>query len=158
MPSSTPDPARHYAMLLFGDFGHIAPTLGVTRELLARGHRVTYVVDETFAAAVEESGARAVTYASARGDFYRAADPSPDRLAHDGYNLLLDTIRTVFPLARDALAADPPDVVLYDFETVAASTGSPPESSAPYRCRSARATRPTRRSRCAPRCGTPGIH
>ncbi|WP_327723421.1 glycosyl transferase [Streptomyces europaeiscabiei] len=120
MPSSTPDPARHYAMLLFGDFGHIAPTLGVTRELLARGHRVTYVVDETFAAAVEESGARAVTYASARGDFYRAADPSPDRLAHDGYNLLLDTIRTVFPLARDALAADPPDVVLYDFETVAA--------------------------------------
>ncbi|MFM9694089.1 macrolide family glycosyltransferase [Streptomyces europaeiscabiei] len=120
MPSGTPDPARHYAVLLFADFGHIAPTLGVTRELLARGHRVTYVVDEAFAAAVEESGARAVTYTSARGDFYRAADPSPDRLARDGYNLLLDTIRTVFPLAQDALAADPPDVVLYDFETVAA--------------------------------------
>ncbi|MDX3546817.1 hypothetical protein PV729_33010 [Streptomyces europaeiscabiei] len=31
----------------------------MTRELLARGHRVTQVVDEIFAAAVEESGARA---------------------------------------------------------------------------------------------------
>ncbi|MEU6392308.1 macrolide family glycosyltransferase [Streptomyces sp. NPDC046939] len=120
MPPGTPTPARHYALLLFADFGHIAPTLGVTRELIARGHRVTYVVDERFAPLVEEYGARAVTYTSARGLFYRAADPNPDRLARDGYDLLVDTIRTVFPAARDALAADPPDVLLYDYETVAA--------------------------------------
>ncbi|MET9500063.1 macrolide family glycosyltransferase [Streptomyces sp. NPDC006552] len=120
MPPGTPTPARHYALLLFADFGHIAPTLGVARELIARGHRVTYVVDERFAPLVEDCGARAVTYTSARGDFYRAADPSPDRLARDGYDLLVDTVRTVFPAARAALAADPPDVLLYDFETVAA--------------------------------------
>ncbi|MFF1278958.1 macrolide family glycosyltransferase [Streptomyces marokkonensis] len=120
MPPGTPAPARHYALLLFADFGHIAPTLGVARELVARGHRVTYVVDERFAPLVEECGARAVTYTSARGDFYRTADPSPDRLARDGYDLLVDTVRTVFPAALDALAADPPDVLLYDFETVAA--------------------------------------
>ncbi len=120
MPPGTPTPARHYALLLFADFGHVAPTLGVARELIARGHRVTYVVDKSFASLVEDCGARAVTYTSARGDFYRAADPSPDRLARDGYDLLVDTIRTVFPVALDALAADPPDALLYDFETVAA--------------------------------------
>ncbi|MFI5825332.1 macrolide family glycosyltransferase [Streptomyces rishiriensis] len=120
MTPGAPTPARHYALLLFADFGHIAPTLGVARELLARGHRVTYVVDERFRPVVEDCGARAVTYVSARGDFYRAADPSPDRLARDGYDLLVDTVRTVFPAAMEALAADPPDVVLYDFETVAA--------------------------------------
>lgn len=120
MTPGAPTPARHYALLLFADFGHIAPTLGVARELLARGHRVTYVVDERFGPVVEDCGARAVTYVSGRGDFYRAADPSPDRLARDGYDLLVDTVRTVFPVALEALTADPPDVVLYDFETVAA--------------------------------------
>jgi MGT family glycosyltransferase len=121
MPSGTPAPVLHYALLLFADFGHIAPTLGVSRELLRRGHRVTYVVDKKFAATVEETGARAVTYTSARGEFYRAADPNPERLAVDGYNLLVDTVRTVFPRAMEAFADDRPDVVLYDFETVAAA-------------------------------------
>ncbi|MFI6037854.1 macrolide family glycosyltransferase [Streptomyces sp. NPDC051315] len=121
MPPGTPAPVLHYAVLLFADFGHIAPTLGVSRELLNRGHRVTYVVDEKFAATVEETGARAVTYPSARGDFYRAADPTADRLAVDGYNLLVDTVLTVFPAALEAFADDRPDVVLYDFETVAAA-------------------------------------
>lgn len=121
MPPGTPAPVVHYALLLFADFGHIAPTLGVSRELLSRGHRVTYVVDEKFAATVEETGARAVTYSSARGDFYRAAEPTADRLAVDGYNLLVDTVRTVFPTAMEAFADDRPDVVLYDFETVAAA-------------------------------------
>ncbi|WP_263164572.1 macrolide family glycosyltransferase [Streptomyces sp. SCSIO ZS0520] len=109
---------RHFALLLFADFGHIGPTLGLSRELTARGHRVTYVVDGAYASVVAQTGARAVTYTSARGDFYRAADPDPDSLARDGYALLADTMATVYPLAREALAADPPDAVLYDFETV----------------------------------------
>lgn len=121
MPYRTEARPLHCAVLPFADFGHVAPSLGVARELIARGHRVTYVVDERFAALVEEAGARAVTYTSARGDFYRAADPSPAQLAHDGYELLVDTIHTVFPAALSALTADAPDLVLYDFETVAAA-------------------------------------
>ncbi|MET8414098.1 macrolide family glycosyltransferase, partial [Streptomyces sp. NPDC005195] len=120
MPNRTDTRALHCAVLPFADFGHIAPSLGVARELIARGHRVTYVVDERFAALVEEAGARAVTYASARGDFYRAADPTPRQLSEDGYALLVDTVDTVFPAALSALTQDPPDVVLYDFENVAA--------------------------------------
>lgn len=117
---AAPHRELHCAVLPFADFGHVAPSLGPARELIARGHRVTYVVDERFAALVEETGARAVTYTSARGDFYRAADPNPDRLAEEGYALLVDTIRTVFPAALSALVDDAPDVVLYDFENVAA--------------------------------------
>ncbi|MFJ8010061.1 macrolide family glycosyltransferase [Streptomyces fagopyri] len=120
MPNRTEPPALHCAVLPFADFGHIAPSLGIARELIARGHRVTYVVDQRFAGLVEETGARAVTYASARGDFYRAADPTPGQLAEEGYALLVDTVDTVFPAALSALTQDPPDVVLYDFENVAA--------------------------------------
>ncbi|WP_405876714.1 glycosyl transferase [Streptomyces sp. NBC_01136] len=120
MPYRTEARPLHCAVLPFADFGHVAPSLGLARELIARGHRVTYVVDERFAAPVEEAGARAVTYTSARGDFYRAADPSPGQLARDGYELMVDTVRTVFPAALSALAPDAPDLVLYDFENVAA--------------------------------------
>ncbi|WP_128376162.1 macrolide family glycosyltransferase [Streptomyces cavernae] len=120
MPYRTDQRPLHCALIPFADFGHIAPSLGLARELIARGHRVTCVVDERFAALAEEAGARAVTYTSARGDFYRAADPTPGQLAQEGYALLVDTIRTVFPTALSALTDDAPDIVLYDFENVAA--------------------------------------
>nr|WP_282189818.1 hypothetical protein [Streptomyces sp. RPA4-2] len=120
MPHRTDPRPLHCAVLPFADFGHVAPSLGVARALIAAGHRVTYVVDERYAGLVEEAGARAVTYTSARGEFYRAADPAPGQLAAEGYALLVDTIRTVFPAALTALAQDPPDAVLYDFENVAA--------------------------------------
>ncbi|MER5409952.1 macrolide family glycosyltransferase [Streptomyces sp. NPDC002769] len=119
MPHRTDPRPLHCAVLPFADFGHVAPSLGVARALIAGGHRVTYVVDERYAGLVEEAGARAVTYTSARGEFYRAADPAPGQLAAEGYALLVDTVRTVFPAALTALAQDPPDAVLYDFENVA---------------------------------------
>ncbi|MFG3590172.1 macrolide family glycosyltransferase [Streptomyces sp. NPDC047990] len=120
MPHPADPRPLHCAVLPFADFGHVAPSLGVARALVAGGHRVTYVVDERYASLVEEAGARAVTYTSARGEFYRAADPAPGQLAAEGYALLVDTIETVFPAALAALAQDPPDAVLYDFENVAA--------------------------------------
>ncbi|MFF2383560.1 macrolide family glycosyltransferase [Streptomyces sp. NPDC058108] len=120
MPHPADPRPLHCAVLPFADFGHVAPSLGVARVLVAGGHRVTYVVDERYASLVEEAGARAVTYTSARGEFYRAADPAPGQLAAEGYALLVDTIETVFPAALAALAQDPPDAVLYDFENVAA--------------------------------------
>ncbi|MEU3246150.1 MULTISPECIES: macrolide family glycosyltransferase [unclassified Streptomyces] len=120
MPHPADPRPLHCAVLPFADFGHVAPSLGVARALVAGGHRVTYVVDERYASLVEEAGARAVTYTSARGEFYRAADPAPGQLAAEGYALLVDTIETVFPAALTALAQDPPDAVLYDFENVAA--------------------------------------
>ncbi|MFE3497602.1 macrolide family glycosyltransferase [Streptomyces sp. NPDC059175] len=112
---------RHVAVFVFADFGHVNPTLGLTRELVARGHRVTYVVDHRYTELVERAGARAVGYASRRGAFGKVPDPSAARLAAEGYQLLVETMDTVCPLAVAALASDVPDVVLYDFESFAAA-------------------------------------
>ncbi|MFD1277156.1 nucleotide disphospho-sugar-binding domain-containing protein [Streptomyces kaempferi] len=153
MPHRTDPRPLHCAVLPFADFGHVAPSLGVARALIAARHRVTYVVDERYAGLVEEAGARAVTYTSARGEFYRAADPAPGQLAAEGYALLVDTIRTVFPAALTALAQDPRTPSSTTSRT-SPPDGSPPGSSTPCRCRCSPATRRTRPSPCAPRCGT----
>lgn len=112
---------RHVAVFVFADFGHVNPTLGLTRELVARGHRVTYVVDHRYTEIVERAGARVVGYTSRRGAFGKVPDPSAARLAAEGYELLVETMDTVCPLAVAALASDVPDLVLYDFESFAAA-------------------------------------
>ena len=42
--------------------GHTNPTLPLTRELIRRGHRVTYVNAEKFRRRIEETGAAFVPY------------------------------------------------------------------------------------------------
>ncbi|MFB6441013.1 macrolide family glycosyltransferase [Streptomyces sp. NPDC056411] len=121
MTAFTAEPPRHIAVFVFADFGHLSPTLGLSRELVRRGHRVTYVVDHRYTEAVERTGARAVGYRSRRGAFGQVVDPSASRLAAEGYELLVESMETVHPLAVSALAADPPDLVLYDFESFAAA-------------------------------------
>jgi MGT family glycosyltransferase len=54
----------HVAFFSFPGFGHIRPALPVVRELISRGHDVSYVVAERFAGAVGETGARVLPYAS----------------------------------------------------------------------------------------------
>lgn len=113
---------RHYAFFLFSDFGHVNPTLGLTKELVSRGHRVTYVIDRRYTDLVRGAGAaRVVDYISQRGDFGYGGMPTADEMGADGYALMMETITTVFPKALEAMADDVPDVVLYDFETFAAA-------------------------------------
>ncbi|MGY4971381.1 glycosyltransferase, MGT family [Streptomyces sp. SceaMP-e96] len=114
-------PQRHVAVFLFADFGHISPTLGLTRELIRRGHRVTYFVDHQYSEVVERTGARVVGYKSRRGAFVKVPQAGAARLAAEGYELLVESMQTVYPLALSTLAADPPDVVLYDFESFPAA-------------------------------------
>lgn len=125
MPDVSDRPAagrRHFAFFLFPDFGHVNPALALTRELVARGHRVTHVTDHRFAELVGAAGAsRLVGYSSRRGRFGACRMPSADEMGEQGVALLVETIETVHPLALTALADDVPDVVLYDFETFAAA-------------------------------------
>ncbi len=50
----------HFGFLSFPGHGHINPTLPLVEELLRRGHRVSYAVQQPFAAAVERAGADVV--------------------------------------------------------------------------------------------------
>ncbi|MGW4524761.1 macrolide family glycosyltransferase [Amycolatopsis sp. NPDC004378] len=104
--------ARHVAFFGFPGFGHIRPTLPVVRELLARGHEVSYVVAERFAGVVRETGANVFTYHS---DFpesmpdVHTADDLATVLAH-----YLDEAFAPLATAWRAFADHPVDLVVED--------------------------------------------
>jgi len=54
---------KHIAFFLEQAYGHIIPSLGITLELIRRGHRVSYAVTRDFAPAILRVGAQAVVIA-----------------------------------------------------------------------------------------------
>ncbi|MBB5930816.1 macrolide-inactivating glycosyltransferase [Streptomyces echinatus] len=103
----------HIAMFSIAAHGHVNPSLEVIRELVARGHRVTYAVPPVFADKVAATGARPVPYTSVL--------PGPDADPEAWGNTLLDNVE---PFLEDAIQAlpqliaayadDTPDLVLHD--------------------------------------------
>ena len=54
----------HIAMFSIAAHGHVNPSLEVIRELVARGHRVSYAIPASFAEKVAATGAEPVIYTS----------------------------------------------------------------------------------------------
>jgi MGT family glycosyltransferase len=91
----------------------VNPSLEVMRELVARGHRVTYAIPHLFGEKVAETGAEPV--------LYRTTLPSPDDDPSAWGTTLLDHVE---PFLEDAIQAlpqliaayegDEPDLVLHD--------------------------------------------
>ncbi len=102
----------HIAMFSIAAAGHVNPSLEVVRELVARGHRVTYAIPESFAEKVAAVGAEPKIWTSTL-----PTDDDPDAWGTE----LIDNIE---PFLTDALQAlpqigrlyegDEPDLVLYD--------------------------------------------
>ncbi|NGO74937.1 macrolide-inactivating glycosyltransferase [Streptomyces sp. YC504] len=102
----------HIAMFSIAASGHVNPSLEVIRELVARGHRVTYAIPESFADKVAAAGAEPKIWTSTL-----PTDDDPDAWGTE----LIDNIE---PFLTDALQAlpqleklyegDEPDLVLYD--------------------------------------------
>ncbi|MFG2096155.1 macrolide family glycosyltransferase [Streptomyces sp. NPDC048612] len=99
--------------------GHITPTLEVVAELVRRGHRVTYLVAEPYAPFVAETGARVVPYASPLPDEPPAAVVDGDVLAGVPLKYLREGMLALASGER-ALAADRPDLIVYDTTMFAA--------------------------------------
>ena len=103
----------HIAMFSVAAHGHVNPSLEVIRELVARGHRVTYAIPPVFAEKVAATGARPVLYTSTL--------PGPDADPEAWGSTLLDNVE---PFLNDAIQAlpqliaayegDEPDLVLHD--------------------------------------------
>ncbi|MEV0225179.1 macrolide-inactivating glycosyltransferase [Streptomyces sp. NPDC050704] len=116
---TTPRPA-HIAMFSIAAHGHVNPSIEVIRELVARGHRVTYAIPPTFAEKVAETGAEPKLWNSTL-----PTDDDPDAWGTE----LIDNIE---PFLADALQAEPqlaaayegdePDLVLYDITAYPART------------------------------------
>ncbi|GED84035.1 macrolide-inactivating glycosyltransferase [Streptomyces sp. 6-11-2] len=108
MPTRT-----HIAMFSVAAHGHVNPSLEVIRELVARGHRVTYAIPPVFADKVAETGAEVRPWNSTL--------PSPDDDPSAWGSTLLDNVE---PFLNDAIQAlpqlieayrgDEPDLVLHD--------------------------------------------
>ncbi|MFI1017867.1 macrolide family glycosyltransferase [Streptomyces sp. NPDC020965] len=107
---------KHIAIFLFPGYGHVNPTLEMTRCLIAAGHRVTYVVDERFADRTGAVGAEVVTYVSQRNRFPRG-NVSGDEIQALGLDFLRESMDVILPRSLDAFADDVPDLVLYDLES-----------------------------------------
>ncbi|MCX4547580.1 macrolide family glycosyltransferase [Streptomyces sp. NBC_01500] len=115
---STPGPARtpqHVAIFMFPGYGHVHPTLEMSRCLVTMGHRVTYVLDEQHTAEVTATGAAIVPYRSRRGRIAQAA--TGEDIGALGLEFLRESKDVVLPLALDAFRDDVPDLVLYDLES-----------------------------------------
>ncbi|MEW2386945.1 macrolide-inactivating glycosyltransferase [Streptomyces venezuelae] len=110
MTSSRP---AHIAMFSIAAHGHVNPSLEVIRELVARGHRVTYAVPHAFVEKVAETGAEPRPYTTTL--------PSPDADPEAWGTELIDNIEpfltdaiTVLPELARAYEGDEPDLVLHD--------------------------------------------
>ncbi|MCX4670819.1 macrolide-inactivating glycosyltransferase [Streptomyces sp. NBC_01381] len=103
----------HIAMFSIAAHGHVNPSLEVIRELVARGHRVTYAIPHLFAEKVAETGAEPVLYMTTL--------PGPDADPEAWGTELIDNIEPflteaveTLPQLAAAYEGDEPDLVLHD--------------------------------------------
>ncbi|GGM11327.1 macrolide-inactivating glycosyltransferase [Streptomyces fumigatiscleroticus] len=103
----------HIAMFSIAAHGHVNPSLEVIRELVARGHRVTYAIPPVFAEKAAATGAEVKPWNSTL--------PSPDDDPEAWGTTLLDNVEPflddaiqALPQLIEAYEGDVPDLVLHD--------------------------------------------
>ena len=110
--------AGHIVIFAFPDFGHVKPLLGVTRSLVERGHRVTWVTDLRYEELIRQAGGQLLGFSSTRPAFGSGPVVDEYDMGRLGLAYLAETVDIVLPLAELAFADDVPELVLYDQESV----------------------------------------
>ncbi|MFJ2295221.1 macrolide-inactivating glycosyltransferase [Streptomyces sp. NPDC087894] len=109
MPTTPP---AHIAMFSIAAHGHVNPSLEVIRELVARGHRVSYAIPASFAGTVAATGAEPVIYASVLPTADNPEDWGTELI--DNIEPFLEDAVQALPQLADAFDGDEPDLVLHD--------------------------------------------
>ncbi|AQU65928.1 glycosyl transferase [Streptomyces niveus] len=102
----------HIAMFSIAAHGHVNPSLEVIRELVARGHRVSYAIPASFAEKVAATGAEPVIYTSTL-----PMDDDPDAWGTelvDNLEPFLTDGTQALPRLAEAFENDRPDLVISD--------------------------------------------
>lgn len=109
----------HIAMFSIAAHGHVNPSLEVIRELVARGHRVTYAIPPAFAEKVAATGAVP--------KLWNSTLPGPDADPEAWGETLLDNVEPflddaiqALPQLVEAYDGDEPDLVLHDIASYGA--------------------------------------
>ncbi|MGW4472651.1 macrolide family glycosyltransferase [Nonomuraea sp. NPDC004354] len=107
---------KHVAMVGIPAVSHVLPGLEVIRELVGRGHRVTYANDPAVAHLITPTGAELVPYESSLpvADDGWPADPI------QAMRVFLDDNIRMLPQLRAVYDRDPADLYLYDIGGYAA--------------------------------------
>lgn len=108
----TQSPRAHIAMFSIAAHGHVNPSLDVIRELVDRGHRVSYAIPGSFAEKVAATGAEPVIYPSTL-----PTDEDPEAWGTeliDNIEPFLNDAVQALPRLAEAFAGDEPDLVLHD--------------------------------------------
>ncbi|MCP2163226.1 macrolide family glycosyltransferase [Goodfellowiella coeruleoviolacea] len=107
--------SKHLAFVVGPGAGHVNPTLPLVEELVARGHRVTYLTGEPFRAAVTAAGATALELP------WDAPRPPAGPAVRSMGESFGAVVRGLQRHAQESFASavahfqpDPPDVVCYD--------------------------------------------
>ncbi|MEU8132325.1 macrolide family glycosyltransferase [Streptodolium elevatio] len=106
----------HIAMVGIPIVSHVLPSLALVRELVTRGHRVTYANDPLMAERIEAVGAELVPCTSTLPVADNAWPDDPIAAA----SLFLDDAVQALPQLRAAYDDDPADLYLYDIGAYAA--------------------------------------
>ncbi|WP_248962144.1 macrolide family glycosyltransferase [Sphaerisporangium perillae] len=101
---------EHIAMIGCTAPSHIYPSLAVIRELVSRGHRVSYVVGETLTGLVEPTGAELVPHPSLFPDNDAKWPDDPA----SAMRVFLDEAIAVLPRLTGRFDDDRPGLLLYD--------------------------------------------
>ncbi|MER7338262.1 macrolide-inactivating glycosyltransferase [Streptomyces sp. NPDC000075] len=104
--------ASHIAMFSIAAPGHVNPSIEVIRELVARGHRVSYAIPASFAEKIAGTGATPV--------IWKSVLPTEDEPEAWGTELIdniepfLEDAVQALPQLAAAFEGDEPDLVLHD--------------------------------------------
>lgn len=110
---------RHIAFMNIPSHGHAIPTVGIVRELVDRGHRVTYAAAPTFADTYARAGADVVAYESPYATHGMNLDFGMGNVV-DVVLRSFDESQAVVDAMRPRLDPDPPDLLVYDLTLMAA--------------------------------------
>ncbi|WP_328614103.1 UDP glycosyltransferase [Amycolatopsis sp. NBC_00355] len=102
---------KHIVMVGCSAPSHVYPSLGVIRELVRRGHRVSYVVGSPLAGLVSPTGASVVEHPT----LFPLGEAAvwPDDPA-DAMRVFLDEAIAIHPRLTSVFDEDRPDLLLYD--------------------------------------------
>ncbi len=115
-PSPGPRRPAHIAMVGTPMVSHVLPSLAIVRELVDRGHRVTYANTDHAAELIATTGAEFVRYTST----LPVVDNNWPQDPVAASSLFLDDAIEVLPQLRAAYDDDPADLYLYDIGAYAA--------------------------------------
>jgi MGT family glycosyltransferase len=113
---------RHIAVFTPLAAGHVYPALGLCSELIKRGHRITYPTDGRLLARIREAGAEAIEFKLP--EIRNAEKVIQDDWSDDARHWRAYCVRAPMTLATAAVAvtelggfyaANPPDLILYDW-------------------------------------------